>query len=91
MISGTDKMNFIIWWGIVWIISGTIVAGFYFADIQGKFSMVVSARQALGEAILFGMLYGATGPIGIAAAWLLTGFAQHGWRLWSKHFRQDAR
>jgi len=70
----------------VWLISALIVAGWNFAYMQGIFQRTADGnrREDLGWAMVIGMLYGCLGPIGVLLAWLMTGFAEHGWRLTSK-------
>jgi hypothetical protein len=40
-------------------------------------------REVLGWSILVGSMYGLAWPMALPAAWLMTGFAEHG--LWNDH------
>lgn len=70
-------------WIVVWIASSLVATGWFFAYIQGSFPGLAQEhwRDDMGHSALNGMLCGLFGPIGILLCWLLTGFAQHGWRL----------
>jgi hypothetical protein len=72
--------------GVVWVISAITATGWLFAHIQGSAPNVADelGRENLGMSVLFGMLCGILGPFGVLMAWLVTGFAEHGWRLRSK-------
>jgi len=67
----------------IWVVCGLVIAGWFFADFQGRFPRIAdqSRRDDLAHAILLGMIYGLLGPLGILLTWLLTGFAEYGWRL----------
>lgn len=66
---------------LAWAISALIVAGLYHAHVKGEWPNIYDRRSDLGHAILAGCIYGLTGPVGIIAAVLMTGFAKHGWSL----------
>lgn len=67
----------------IWAVSAVTAWGLFFADIQGSFPALAARqyRKDLGECAFLGALCGLMGPIGILAAFYLTGFAQYGWRL----------
>lgn len=68
---------------LIWVISGVICAGLFFASAQGAFPMIAKeqARSVFGWAIILGVMYGIGGPLGVLAAWLVTGMGQHGWKM----------
>lgn len=65
-----------------WLPCSIICAGLFFAHVRKKYSQAGdSPREDLGMAVAVGSLYGIIGPLGVVIAFLLTGFAEHGWRL----------
>lgn len=64
---------------IVWCICGIAAAGIFFPQFEESESE--SYRKNLGEALMFGLV---GGPLSLIVSFLLSGFCEHGWRLWRK-------
>jgi hypothetical protein len=63
-----------------WFLGGLGGSGFLYAYMQGEYPGAASHRSDLGHALVFAF----SGPISLVIAFLLSGFGQHGWRLWMK-------
>jgi hypothetical protein len=64
----------------VWAVSILLSARILYCDVQWEFPN--NQRKNASVCILFGMLMGCFGPLGVITAFLLTGFAQHGiWKI----------
>ena len=73
-----------LWLAIVWPVSALLITGWCFANFQDSFpSHLAKAfrREDLAFGLLFGLILGATGPIGVLITYFLSGFARYGWRL----------
>lgn len=72
---------------IIYLITSLIITiintGIIFADSQGSFPSIAleTYRRDLGMSILLGTMLGAINVVGLAMCFLMTGFAQHGWRI----------
>ena len=80
-------MLFDVWIIVGWLACGVGAAGLFFADFRASSTPTISARQDLGIALLLGIV----GPISLVSGFLLTGFGEHGWRLWeTRHAKAKA-
>ena len=72
--------------GLIYLVCSVASAGLYFADCQGRVPSGARERRRddLGFAIVTGLFLGLIGPVGVLQAYLMSGFAEHGWRLWWK-------
>lgn len=74
--------SIIIFWLVTYPVCALVCTGWFYACTVGRYpSKYASYREDMGWALVFGMVYGLGGPLGVAMAYLLTGFAEHGWRL----------
>lgn len=72
-----------IWLVIGYLICSFICYGLLFANIEGEFpsSSDFAYKDHLAHSIFFGMLLGVFGPLGLLMAFLLSGFAHHGFKV----------
>ncbi len=63
-----------------YLICSVLSAGMLVAHSQSGYSE--SRRIETGQAYLVGLFAGLLGPAGVLFVFLLTGFAERGWRLW---------
>ena len=69
---------------IVYLICAVLIAGMFFAYFTGKWPEHAESREELGYAIFIGLLGALSGPIGVLVVFLISGFAEYGWKLWIK-------
>lgn len=71
----------------VWLVCSITCGRIFYLYTQGRFQNIAykDRREDLGFAILFGMLYGFLGPVGILLALLQTGFAKYGFWIRRRH------
>ena len=65
----------------IWVACGAATAGITYAYFDSEFPTLrgtTKHRELLGLATYFALF----GPIGLLVAFLSSGFARHGWRLW---------
>ncbi len=64
---------------LIAVLCQPLVAGWLFADMQAHPYTLLCRREA-GYANTFGLMTLAAWPVVVPLAYLLTGFAEHGWR-----------
>jgi hypothetical protein len=72
----------VIWLGVYLVVaalSWLLVSGLFYAQDARRFPLIFDRREAAGDAIAWGLLYGLAWPFGVPAAYCLTGFAKYGW------------
>lgn len=78
-------------WGIVILISWAITVPMVFADAQAQFEDPEHARkfwrENLGFSIAWCFAVSLLGPLGVALAFCLTGFAKNGFHILPLHMR----
>jgi hypothetical protein len=72
----------------MWIVIGYLICAFLcygmlFSDMQNRFLSIAkqSYREDMGSCIFFGLVFALAGPIGVAIAYLITGFAKYGFKV----------
>ena len=72
-----------IWFVVGYILCSFLSYGMLFAYIQRNFPSIAEQQYAddMGASILFGLVSGMLGPIGILISFLMTGFAKHGFKV----------
>lgn len=72
-----------IWFVVGYILCAFLSYGMLFAHAQGEFPSIAKQQYEndMGASILFGLVSGMLGPIGILISFLLTGFAKHGFKV----------
>ena len=63
---------------VVWLLCGVAAAGLCYAWWRED-APFLDAREELGLALLMGLV---CGPVALVIIWFVSGFGQHGWRLW---------
>ena len=73
---------------MIWLVIGYFVCvficyGMLFSYTQKRFPAIAKEchRDDLCNSLLFGLIFGLFGPIGVAIVFLVTGFAQHGFKV----------
>lgn len=62
-----------------WLACGVAAAGMTYAHGRAEYPHVTSRRELLGVALGFGLL---GGPVALVVSVFMTGFCEHGWKLW---------
>ena len=72
-----------IWLVIGYLICAFICYGLFFANIEGEFPSKsdFAYKDHVANSIFFGLLVGAFGPLGLLMAFLMTDFAEHGFKV----------
>ena len=72
-----------IWLVIGYLVCAFICYGMLFSYAQKRFPSIAKEwhRRDLCNSLLCGLMFGSFGPIGVAIVFLITGFAQHGFKV----------
>lgn len=65
----------------IYLSSAVASAGFNLAYFSGLYPNISEYREDLGHAIMWGLLVGALGPLGVLVTFLLSGLGKYGWTL----------
>lgn len=63
---------------VIWIAHCVLCYSMINAEMYGKFKSLYD-RSSVSMSILFGLIFGSL-PFGFTFAWLMTGFAKHGFK-----------
>jgi len=67
---------------VVLLVSSFICYGWYFAYFQKEYPLIAKNyyKANISDSIIFGLMYGLFGPLGILITLLDTKCAKHGWK-----------